>query len=70
MPLDFALWKAIEDKMYDTAPTGTESRDSYLARLERCARSLPRAFVRNVICRMKANIEGVIQAGGYHAKDD
>ena len=42
----------------------------YLARLERAAKSLPRAFVRKVLGRMRGNIQGVIEAGGYHAKND
>ena len=70
MPLDFAVWKAIEDKMHSTAPKGRESQEEYLTRLRQRARSLPRGFVRKVIGRMKDNIQGVIEAGGYHAKDD
>ena len=70
MPLDYAIWKAVEDKMQETAPKGSESKVAYLKRLEHCARSLPRVFVRKVIRRMKMNIRGVIEAKGYHAKND
>ena len=47
-----------------------EVTPEYLARLEKAARSLPRGFTRKVIGRMKSNIEGVIDAGGFHAKND
>ena len=70
MPLDFALWHAIDEKMETTAPDAAESKAEYLARLERVAKSLPRAFVRKVLGRMRDNIQGVIEAGGYHAKND
>ena len=42
----------------------------YLARLEKAARSLPRDFIRKVIGRTKSNVHGVIDAGGFHAKND
>ena len=70
MPLDYAVWTAIEKSMDDTAPVGKESKEEFLKRLELCARTLPRGFVRKVIARMKGNIQGIIEARGYHAKDD
>ena len=70
MPLDYAVWAAIENAMDESAPVGSETKDEYLARLETCARSLPRGFIRKVIARMKGNIQGVINARGYHSKDD
>ena len=70
MPLDFALWHAIDEEMAKTAPSTVESKTDYLSRLERAAKSLPRAFVRKVLGRMRGNIQGVIEAGGYHAKND
>ena len=70
MPLDFALWHAIEQKMETTAPDAAESKAEYLSRLERVAKSFPRAFVRKVLGRMRGHIQGVIEAGGYHAKND
>ena len=70
MPLDYAIWAAIEKAMDDTVPAGKETKTEYLARLEKCARSLPRGFIRKVIARMKGNIQGVIDARGFHAKDD
>ena len=70
MPLDYAIWHAIDQRMAESAPDATESKADYLARLEKTARSLPRSFVRKVLGRMKGNIQGVIDAGGYHAKND
>ena len=70
MPLDYAVWTAIENAMDSTAPEGKESRGDHLARLEKCARSLPRGFVRKVIARMKGNIQGTIDARGFHAQND
>ena len=70
MPLDYAIWTAIEKAMDETAPKGRESKEAYLTRLKACALALPRGFVRKVIGRMKGNIQGVIDARGYHAQDD
>lgn len=70
MPLDYAVWTAIDRKMDETAPDGKESKEEFLSRLKKCAMSLPRGFVRKVIARMKDNIQGVIEARGYHAKND
>ena len=70
MPLDFAIWRAVEEKMTTTAPGVTETKAEYLVRLQKAARSLPRPFVRKVLARMKNNIQAVIDAGGFHAKND
>ena len=70
MPLDYSLWTAIEDRMDASSPAGTETKEAYVARLAQCARALPKAFVRKVLLRMKQNIKGVIEARGYHAKND
>ena len=70
MPLDYAVWHAIDTEMDRSAPIASETKPEYLARLEKAARSLPRGFIRKVIGRMKSNIQGVIDAGGFHAKND
>ena len=70
MPLDFAIWVAVEKKMEETDPAHQETKDQYLARLQRSARTLPRGFVRKVIARMKQNVQGVIDARGFHPKND
>lgn len=68
MPLDYAVWTAIESKMLECEPDGKESREKYLARLRRCALGLPRSFIRKVIGRMRKNIREVKDARGYHGK--
>ena len=71
MPLDYAIWYAIDQRMAESAPDATESKADYLTRLENTARSLPRSYIRKVLGRMKGNIQAVIDAGeGYHAKND
>ena len=68
MPLDYAVWTAIESKMLTCEPDARETREEYLARLRRCALGLPRAFIRKVIGRMRKNIQEVQNAKGYHGK--
>ena len=70
MPLDYALLTLVDDRLDKCAPEGTETKDAYLARLSKCARALPRSLVRRVLARMKENIQGTIDARGYHAKND
>ena len=70
MPLDYAIWEAIEDKMVETAPTDREAKKDFLKRLGKCARSLPKGFVARKIKKMKANLQGIIDAKGWHAKND
>ena len=70
MPLDCAVWAAIGNAMDKNAPRGTETKADHLERLAKTARTLPRGFVRKAIGRMRANVEGVLDAGGYHAKND
>jgi hypothetical protein len=68
MPLDFAIWTAVEKRMLQCEPDFTETKDQYLARLRRCALGLPRAYVGKVIERMRKNIQEVKDAKGYHGK--
>ena len=70
MPLDYAIWEAIDDKMVETAPTGRESKKDFLKRLSRCARGLPKGFVARQIKKMRANLQGIIDAKGWHPKND
>ena len=70
MPLDYAIWQEIDKRMNGSAPSMVETKAEFLARLEKTARGLPKAFIRKVLARMKGNIKAVIDAGGYHAKND
>ena len=70
MPLDYAIWAKIVDKVVDTAPAGVESKKAFLERLRKCAKTLPKGFVARSIQRMPKNIQGVIQMRGYNPKRD
>ena len=70
MPLDYAIWDRIMKKVLDSAPEGRESKKEFLARLKKCAMSLPKSWVAAQIGRMKELIKGVVSAKGYHSKDD
>ena len=62
----WVCWK----KALSTAPRGTESKEQYMARLERCARSLPRSTVWKSIEAMKERIQETFDNKGYHGKRD
>ena len=49
MPLDHSLWKQVDEKMLACDPRGRETKAGFLARLKRCARSLPKATVRATV---------------------
>ncbi len=70
MPLDYSLWTQIDAKMAECEPTGRETKLAFLARLKRCARSLPKATVRKTVRRMKANLNALIDARGFTPKND
>ena len=70
MPLDFAVWTAIEKKVASTSPKGHESKAAFISRLHKCAKDLPKGFVRRVINRMKPNIQAIVDAQGYTPKND
>ena len=70
MPLDYSLWTQIDAKMAECEPTGRETKLAFLARLKRCARSLPKATVRKTVRRMKANLNVLIDARGFTPKND
>lgn len=70
MPLDYAIWQRIMEKVLETAPCDKETKAAYLTRLKKCAMSLPKTWVEMQIGRMRENIKGVKDARGYHAKKD
>ena len=69
-PIDALIWNRIEEKMEETCPDGDESRADFIDRLQSCATMLPRAFVQRSIARTRECIEAIIDAGGYHPKND
>ena len=70
MPLDYAIWDEVLDRMMDDAPGGKESKVDFISRLETTAKNFPRSFVEKQIGKMKERIQGVIDALGYHPKKD
>ena len=69
MPLDYSLWKQVDDKMFACDPKGRETKAGFLARLKRCARSLPKATVRATVRRMRANLDAPGEAQGCTPKN-
>ena len=70
MPLDYAIWQKIVDKMLKTEPSGKEAKAAFISRLHMCAKSLPRGFVAKTIAQMKERIQSVLDAKGYNPKVD
>lgn len=72
MPLDYAVWTEIGRAMMKTAPRhhGRESKVVHVKRSRKATMSLPRGFVKKTVKRMRSNIQGVIDANGFHAKSD
>ena len=70
MPLDYQLWLSIEKVMDKTAPDKTETKEEFLLRLQQAATSLKKGCVQRAIARMKDNIKAIIEAKGYHPKND
>ena len=56
--------------MEETCPDGDESRADFIDKLQSCAKKLPRAFVQRSIARTRECIKAIIDAGGYHPKND
>ncbi len=69
MPLDYSLWTQIDAKLAECEPTGRETKLAFLARLKRCARSLPKATVRKTARRMKASLSELTDARGFTPKN-
>lgn len=70
MPLDYSIWSAIAKKLLDGAPETTETKENFLKRLRKVAKSLPKGYVQSVILRMKANLMALVDARGYTPKND
>ena len=70
MPLDYAIWHRIVKKDTEIAPAGRESKEDFLRRLRKAAKSLPRGWVKSQIGRMKSNIQALKDARGWVPKND
>ncbi len=70
MPLDYSLWKQVDEQMVACDPKGRETKAGFLERLNRCARSLPKATVRATVRRMRANLDALVASKGFTPKND
>lgn len=70
MPLDYKLWQVIGARMQQHSVRGKETKEAYLARLEKTARGLPRSLVGKCVSRMKGNVQAIVDAKGWHPKND
>ena len=52
------------------APAGVEPRGDFVDRLKKTAMPLPRKLVGREVANMKRKIEAIVEAGGYHPKND
>ena len=69
MPLDYALWSEIEQRVLAKPLAHDETKEQYLRRLQQTAFSLPRQLVKKVVLRMKKNIEATYESKGDHTAD-
>ena len=70
MPLDYKIWDEIDKLVLQTAPAGNETKEAFLLRLQQCAKTLPRGMVKSAIARFKDNLQAIVDARGYHPKND
>ena len=68
-PLDFSLWKAVQDRMDRNEPAA-ETVDAYKRRLRRTALALPESVVTKAVKDIRVRAQMVVEAvGGDIAKD-
>ena len=71
--MDYAVWKAIGDKMRKQERkfprSKRETRAAYIVRLRGAALALPRLFIRKAICNMRRRCQLIFAAKGGHIQD-
>ena len=68
MPLDYRIWTEVDRVMDKTAPAKTETKDEFVARLQRAGTSLKKGVVEGAIGRFRANFQSIVNAKCYHPK--
>ena len=72
-PLDFRIWHEVNRRMRATEQKWTaakkETRDQYVARLGRTARSIPKSFVKSAVGDLARRCKLVIKAKGGHFEE-
>ena len=69
-PLDFGLWRNIEKRMDDAAPTGRESVVAFKKRLRRTALATSTAQVQKTVEAMRARAQQIYDADGQDISRD
>eukprot|EP00973_Karenia_brevis_P025784 3559129-Karenia_brevis.AAC.1 len=69
-PLDFSLWKAIQERMMNNMPKEIESVDAYKKRLRLTALRLPSSIVLAAVEAIPGRMAAIIKAKGYSIKTD
>ena len=71
--MDYAVWKAIGDKMRKQERkfprSKRETRAAYIALLRRAALALPKLVNREAICNMRRRCQLIFAAKGGHIQD-
>ena len=67
---DYSIWQAVEQRLVDAMPDGTETKEDFLVRLRRCAVTLPKKHVAAAVKRMKANLKALVESKGFTPKND
>ena len=70
MPLDFTLWKAIEDRLFQQRVVGYESQQKFMRRLEKTARALPKSLTRRSLLSMRKRLLTIVALKGKVSKLD
>ena len=70
MPLDYRVWQAVEERMDACTPHRAESKEAFLTRLEHCAKTLPKGLVKGAIAKFRGNLQAIVEAKGYHPRND
>ena len=69
-PLDFSLWKSIENRLFKTLPKDGVSVDSFKKRLRETALATPRAEVCKMINKIKSKAQDIYDAKGGNIASD
>ena len=63
-PLDFSLWTEVEARMKSGRAPAHETKEQYLVRLRRTAKSIPEAVIRKMLSDIKPRAESIYENRG------
>ena len=69
-PMDFFLWSEVERRMARNAPSGQETKRSFMARLRRTALNIPESVIREGVAAIKKRAQAIFDAEGGHIARD